>query len=318
MDILKYEKYYAAQGYKNIAGIDEAGRGPLAGPVVAVALIWGEKPMIDGIKDSKKISEKKRKILYKEIIDNAKDIGLGVVHETQIDEINILQSTYLAMRKAIGKLSTKPDLLLIDGNRADIKHIKQKNIIKGDSLSYTIGCASIIAKVTRDKLMIEYANIFPEYNFDKHKGYGTKFHLEMIKKYKSTPIHRKSFKPISQYLPKVKDFNTDKKLIELGIKICGVHYVKKLCNIVHLYNYYDMLAVSNDKIFICSVNTNINGKTINSKIPLKRVNFDSEIKRLNTLIDIDHFSQIIIHNVTVLLDKNGSKVLINEGSKHDM
>ena len=169
--------------------------------------------MIDGIKDSKKISEKKRKILYKEIIDNAKDIGVGVVHETQIDEINILQSTYLAMRKAIGKLSTKPDLLLIDGNRADIKHIKQKNIIKGDSLSYTIACASIIAKVTRDKLMIEYANIFPEYNFDKHKGYGTKFHLKMIKKYRSTPIHRKSFKPISQYLPKVKDFNTDKKLI---------------------------------------------------------------------------------------------------------
>ena len=187
---------------QNIAGIDEGGRGPMHWAVVAVALIWGEKPMIDGIKDSKKISRKKRKILYKEIMNNAKDIGVGVVHETQIDEINILQSTYLAMRKQ-WKIINKTRFIFIDGNRADIKHIKQKNIIKGDSLSYTIACASIIAKVTRDKLMIEYANIFPEYNFDKHKVMG-QISFRNDKKYRSTPIHRKSFKPISPYLPKVR------------------------------------------------------------------------------------------------------------------
>ena len=318
MDILKYEKYYTNQGYSNIAGIDEAGRGPLAGPVVAAAVIWGDKPLIEGIKDSKKISEKKRFSLYKEIMTNAKDVGIGIVQENKIDEINILQSTFLAMRKAIGNLSKTPDLILVDGNKADIKHIKQKNIIKGDSLSYTIGCASIIAKVTRDKIMIEYHNIFPEYNFHKHKGYGTKFHLEMIEKYKTTPIHRKSFKPISSFLPTIKDFDTDEKLQYLSAQICSVHYVKKTCKIIDLNNYYDLLAVARKKIFICSINTIINGKTINSKIPLNRVNFKSEIKKLNSLLELSSFSQIITHNVSVLLKKDGSKILINEGTKYDI
>ena len=138
MDILKYEKSYQSKGYNNIVGIDEAGRGPLAGPVVAVSLNWGDTPLIEGVKDSKKISEKKRLKLYDLIIENALDIGIGIGHEKKIDEINILQATYLAMKISIGKLKLKPDILLIDGKRADIHHIEQKNIIKGDSFGSII------------------------------------------------------------------------------------------------------------------------------------------------------------------------------------
>ena len=318
MNIFKYENYYLDKGYHNIVGIDEAGRGPLAGPVVAVALNWGKKHIIEGVKDSKKISQKKRLTLYREIIENANDIGIGIVHENQIDEINILQSTFLAMRKAVGNLSIKPDILLVDGNKADIKHYEQKNIIKGDSLSYSIACASIIAKVTRDNLMLEFSKVFPEYNFDKHKGYGTKFHLEMIEKYKSTPIHRKSFNPVSKFLPKVKDFNTVEKITGLGIKICSVHYIKDMYKILDIYDPYDLIVYRNQKIIINTISVIIKGKTINSKIPLNSINFNSVINYLNTLVTLDDFKQILINKVKVHMNKSGSKISIIKGSIYDI
>lgn len=180
-------------GYNLVAGLDEAGRGPLAGPVVAAAVILPKNKMILGVNDSKKISEKKREELFEIICKSALSVGVGIVDNKTIDQINIFNATKLAMKKAIYSLEIKPDLLLIDAlELADI-NIKQKSIIKGDSKSISIAAASIIAKVTRDNLVKEYDKKFAGYNFSKHKGYGTKEHYEAIKKYGITSIHRKSF-----------------------------------------------------------------------------------------------------------------------------
>ena len=163
MDMLEFERKYWNFDYHKIAGIDEAGRGPLAGPVVASAVIFPKDISLPEVTDSKKISEKKRERLFHDIYTKALSIGIGIVHEDEIDNKNILQATYLAMRQAIGKLSIKPDIVLIDGNKADIKHYKQKNIINGDQKSLSIAAASIIAKVTRDQIMRQYDIIFPEF-----------------------------------------------------------------------------------------------------------------------------------------------------------
>ena len=318
MDILKYEKMYFSKGFKNIVGIDEAGRGPLAGPVVAVALNWGDADIIEGVKDSKKISEKKRLILFDKIMDNALDVGIGIVHEDKIDEINILESTYLAMRKAVGRLKIKPDLLLVDGNRADIHHVEQKNIIKGDSLSYTIACASIIAKVTRDLMMIEYAKIFPDYKFQNHKGYGTKFHVETIKKKFACPIHRKSFKPISDYLPQLKNFKEDQKIALLGIQMVGSYLVKNHFNILLINDRYDMVVSKENILVLLSIDVSIGKKTINSKIPLNGVNFDSKIKQSLIELNLNLFKKLRISTVDITFLKNGSEINIKKGKIYDI
>lgn len=181
--------------YPIIAGVDEAGRGPLAGPVVAAALIFHEQFDIPKLNDSKQISEKTRDELY-ELITSDKRIsyGIGIVNEAKIDEINILNATYLAMELAVSNLKPKPDMLLIDGNRFESTKYKSfQTIVKGDSKSFSIAAASIIAKVTRDRMMKEYHAEFPEYGFDKHKGYGTKPHFAAIKKSGKCRIHRNSF-----------------------------------------------------------------------------------------------------------------------------
>lgn len=318
MDILKYEKIFFSQGFKNIAGIDEAGRGPLAGPVVAVALNWGSADIIEGVKDSKKISKKKRLILFDEIMNNASDIGVGIVHEDKIDEINILQATYLAMRKAIGCLKIKPDLLLVDGNRADIHHIKQKNLIKGDSLSYSIACASIIAKVTRDLIMIDYGKIFPKYGFEKHKGYGTKFHIEMIKENFSCPIHRRSFRPIKEYLPKLKNFKTNDKIKLLGFQIAASFMVKNNFKILLFNDKYDLMISKENKLIVSFINVLIDKKTIDSKIPLNRVNLNREIKKSLTELSLDSFAQLRIDVIDIKLLKTGPKINIKKGELYDI
>ncbi|WP_418753855.1 ribonuclease HII [Eshraghiella crossota] len=179
--------------YGTICGIDEAGRGPLCGPVVAAAVILPDEYNILYINDSKKLSETKREEVYKEIDKYAIAYGVGIVSPERIDEINILQATYEAMRTAIHKLSVKPDILLNDAVTIPMVDIKQVPIIKGDAKSQSIAAASIVAKVTRDHLMEEYDKLYPEYGFAKHKGYGTAAHIKAIKEYGPCPIHRRTF-----------------------------------------------------------------------------------------------------------------------------
>ena len=187
----EYEKKYASFSY--ICGIDEVGRGPLAGPVVVGAVILPKDCDILYLNDSKQLSEKKREELYALIMEKALATGLGVVSPERIDEINILQATYEAMRQAIGKLKCQPQLLLNDAVTIPGVSIKQVPIIKGDAKSISIAAASIIAKVTRDRMMVEYDRTYPQYGFASNKGYGAKAHIEAIKKFGPTPIHRRSF-----------------------------------------------------------------------------------------------------------------------------
>lgn len=186
-----FEKEYASYSY--ICGIDEVGRGPLAGPVVAGAVILPKDCDILYLNDSKQLSEKKREELYDVIMEKAVSTGLGFVSPERIDQINILQATYEAMREAIAKLSPQPDLLLNDAVTIPKVAIRQVPIIKGDAKSISIAAASIIAKVTRDRLMVQYDSVFPEYGFASNKGYGAAAHIEALRKYGPTPIHRRSF-----------------------------------------------------------------------------------------------------------------------------
>ncbi len=181
------------QEYPLIAGIDEAGRGPLAGPVVAAAVILPSGLVIRGLRDSKQTAEKDRKRLFWEIVSTADAIGVGIVEADIIDRINILQSTKLAMKKAVNDLGTRPDLLLIDAVRLTDVDLQQKSFIKGESVSAAIAAASIIAKVVRDDIMLDYHEKYPQYNFKGHKGYGTRGHIECINMYGPCLIHRKSF-----------------------------------------------------------------------------------------------------------------------------
>ena len=190
-NLKKYEREY--ETYAHICGIDEVGRGPLAGPVVAGAVILPKDCDILYINDSKKLSEKKREELYDVIMEKAVAVGLGYSTPERIDEINILQATYEAMRQAIDKLSVKPDLLLNDAVTIPKVDIRQVPIIKGDAKSISIGAASIVAKVTRDRLMVQYDEVYPEYGFASNKGYGAQIHIDALKKYGPCPIHRKTF-----------------------------------------------------------------------------------------------------------------------------
>ena len=186
-----YEREYA--GWGAVCGIDEAGRGPLAGPVVAGAVILPKNEKILYVNDSKKLSEKKREMLYDEIMSRALAVGVGVVGPERIDEINILQATYEAMRMAVAQLTVPPDILLNDAVTIPDLPIRQVPIVKGDAKSVSIAAASIIAKVTRDRLMREYDQIFPEYDFASNKGYGTRSHIEALKALGPAPVHRRTF-----------------------------------------------------------------------------------------------------------------------------
>lgn len=182
-----------AEGYQIICGVDEAGRGPLAGPVCAAAVILPPHTQIPGLNDSKKLSDKKRRELFPIICEQALAYGIAFATEEEIDEINILQATFLAMQRAMDQLKVHPDLALIDGNRKKDFGLPVKTVVKGDSLSANIAAASVLAKVTRDDLMVRQAEQFPEYHFEIHKGYGTKAHYEALEKYGPCPIHRKTF-----------------------------------------------------------------------------------------------------------------------------
>lgn len=190
--MLDYEKKYYDKGIVLVAGVDEAGRGPLAGPVCVASVIMPTEPIIEGINDSKKLTEKKRDALYEQIINTALSYHIELIDNKTIDELNILNATKLGMKRCIEGLDIVPEIAIIDAVKIDTD-IPIDSIIKGDAVSYNVASASILAKVTRDRLMIELDSKYPEYNFKKHKGYGTKEHIEALKKYGKCDIHRDSF-----------------------------------------------------------------------------------------------------------------------------
>jgi ribonuclease HII len=195
-----FEKLYYGQGYHRIAGVDEVGRGPLAGPVVAAAVILPEEGIGQKLFDSKQIPFRKRERLYEVILSKALSVGIGAVCQEEIDLLNILGATLKAMVLAVESLPLPPDLILIDGNQTLHLPVLQKPIRKGDQLSQSIAAASIVAKVTRDRMMIECHEKYPQYNFAKHKGYGTKEHREAIERFGVCELHRKSFRGVKEYI----------------------------------------------------------------------------------------------------------------------
>ena len=238
-----------------VGGVDEAGRGPLAGPVVASCVIFNRNSDIENINDSKKLSVKKREILYNIIKEKAISIGIGIVHERKIDKTNILSSTVLAMKRALIDTNRKCDIVLIDGNKVSLGHHNEKCIVKGDSKSLSIAAASIIAKVTRDNIMKEYAKIFPEYDFISNNGYGTKKHINAIECREPTIIHRISFAPMkdrydSLYLIKYIKENPVKYLATLLVK--ENHSIKYINETIEDDNF--ILSSKSDSIYISFYN----------------------------------------------------------------
>lgn len=194
IQLKEIDKEFFNMGMEYVCGIDEAGRGPLAGPVVIASVIMPAHSMIEGVNDSKKVTESKREKLYDIITQEAISYGIGIIYQDEIDEINILQATKKGLTEALKSMEVKPNVILVDAlNGIDTLGIPYKSIIKGDAKSYSIAAASILAKVTRDRIMREWDKVYPEYGFAGHKGYGTAKHIEAIKKYGLTPIHRKTF-----------------------------------------------------------------------------------------------------------------------------
>ena len=193
-NLKQMEKVFYDKGIKYIAGIDEAGRGPLAGPVVVASVIMPENSMIEGVNDSKKVSEKRREKLYDIILEEAISYGIGIIYQDEIDKINILQATKKGLTEAVEQMKIKPELIMVDAlTGIDTLGIPYQSIIKGDAKCYSISAASIIAKVTRDRIMREWDKVYPEYGFASHKGYGTAKHIAALKEYGPCEIHRKSF-----------------------------------------------------------------------------------------------------------------------------
>ena len=193
MDWLEFEKKAELNGYKSICGVDEAGRGPFAGPVCAAAVILRSGAIIDGVNDSKKLTEKKREKLFDIIKEEAADFSIAWASVEEIEQMNILNAAMLAMKRAVEGLKTSADYAIIDGNKTPPITIPCEAVVKGDARSMSVAAASVLAKVSRDRLMLEYAEKYPQYGFEKHKGYGTAAHCEAILKYGETPIHRPSF-----------------------------------------------------------------------------------------------------------------------------
>lgn len=196
--LMKIEKELTREGYSLIAGVDEAGRGPLAGPVMAAACILPRKFDLPGLNDSKKLTPQKRKYLFEMIKEQALSYSVASASPEEIDRINILQATKLAMQRALAALTVRPDYVLIDGRERLELAVPQKTVIDGDALSASIAAASILAKVTRDEFMCKMHELYPEYSFDLHKGYPTRLHLEALKKFGACPLHRRSFSPLKE------------------------------------------------------------------------------------------------------------------------
>jgi len=285
--MLKYEQKHWQSGITYIAGIDEAGRGPLAGPVAAAAVILPQNVDLPEVTDSKKISEKKRERLFDEIYKIALSVGVGVVHEEVIDNKNILQATYQAMRHSLGQLSINPEVILVDGNKADIKHYKQVSIVDGDKKSLSIAAASIVAKVTRDRIMRQYDVIFPGYGFAQHKGYGTKQHLQALSEKKATPIHRKSFNPVSKYLPTMAYLQRNKLIGKIGEQLAACELLNKEHDLLELnfsaprLGEIDIISKSEDTLIFTEVKTQTYGHGWGS--PSNQIDVNKMDRIMNTV-----------------------------------
>ena len=244
-----------------IAGVDEAGRGPLAGPVAAAAVILSEDHSIAGLNDSKKLSPKKREILYDKIMNQALAVGIATVDEKTIDRMNILNGTYEAMQMALEDLDIQPDHALIDGFPLPNQIIPNEGIIRGDEKIEVIQAASIIAKVTRDRIMDKYDIIFPEYGFSNNKGYGTPKHMDALKKCKATPIHRKSFRPVRDNFPTLSWYRKNRRIGWIGEKLAALFLMKGLYEIKSMNEYsapygeLNIIAEKNDEIVFVEVKT---------------------------------------------------------------
>ena len=300
------DKKYIEEGVASIAGVDEVGRGPLCGPVVASAVMFPMGLMVEGINDSKKLSSKKREFLFHIIHEKALSIGIGVVHEDKIDELNILNATMMAMRKAVEQLDITPNMILVDGNMKNLTTISQKNIIRGDSKSLCIAAASIIAKVTRDQMMLEYDKIFPGYGLSTNMGYGTKEHIAAIKSNFSTPIHRQSFKPILDYMPKFSD------IMDIGIlsiELAASEMVKSGHKIIRIKDkslkMVDIISSFNSQYFAFKLHTGNN--------EIKRIKNEmikeSESVLLEDNIKKDITSSINISVISVQFSRNKPKII---------
>ena len=307
-----------------IAGVDEVGRGPLAGPVVAAAVILPKDHTIEGLRDSKKISKKKRESLFPLIYEQAIDIGLGLVDVKTIDKINIREATFKAMKMALDDLSTIPDRALIDGHPLNDQSIPNEGIIGGDDKVDSIKAASIIAKVTRDRIMKEYSIIFPEYGFENHSGYGTKIHIEALEKYRATPIHRRSFKPVKNLMPTFKWLVDHDRISWMGKKLAALHLKKSGMSVMDLdwegisNNSIDIVAKDNDHLIFVDVNTYYKNQG-----DLKK---DSEVDRLKKnmlpamnlyLSDKLAVSNFRIDSISVILRSNNPEILHNKDIKID-
>ena len=294
-----------------IAGVDEAGRGPLAGPVVATAVILDESKPIAGLADSKKLTAKKRAKLYQEIMQHA-EVGIGVVDVEEIDKNNILKATQKAMYKALGDLKTKPDKALIDGYALPNQIIPNEGIIAGDDKIDCIRAASIIAKVTRDRMMQQYDIIFPEFGFARHKGYGTILHMEKLSEYKACPIHRKSFKPVNENLPTITWLKSQRRIGQWGERLAALEYFNNGYKI-HALNHYcapygeiDIIAEKDNELVFAEVKTAA-GKTLGG---VEDQVDEVKLQRLSNAIDkyiMDNEIQndIRLDVFAIILGKNG-------------
>ena len=289
-----------------IAGVDEAGRGPLAGPVVAAAVILPEDHTIKGLRDSKKLSKSKRETLFPIIQEQAIGVGVGQVDVKIIDEINIREATLKAMQIALGNLPKRPDKALIDGHPLKNQIIPNEGIIGGDDLIDSIKAASIIAKVTRDKIMEDYGRIFPEYGFERHNGYGTKVHMDALDTHRATPIHRRSFKPVKYKMPTL-TWLSDQKLIGwMGEKLAALHVHEKGMKVLEMnrncppHGEIDIIALDEDEMVFIEVKTkNISNPNILSK---KLTQLSHAIQTYQD--DIEQIDNFRIDSISVFLKKD--------------
>jgi ribonuclease HII len=298
-----------------IAGVDEAGRGPLAGPVVAAAVILPENHGLEGLRDSKKLSPKRREEIYSQIQASASTIGIGIVHETEIDRTNILSATHKSMQQALGRLKIRPDKALIDGYELPNQIIKNRGIINGDSQVDEIMAASIVAKVTRDRLMVQYDRVFPDYGFAKHKGYGTLLHMEMLRSKKATPIHRKTFKPVTENIPSLSWLRNKRLIGKVGEQLAACHLIRgdyeliKLNEYCHPYGEIDIIAVQDNTLVFAEVKTQSREQTLNPEIKVD----ETKMKKLEDAISVyliknEYNGDIRLDVLSVLLGKGRADI----------